>query len=170
MRGARGIEFGVDLPALPAIGLGGPNTQTSSSSSGDGWGIKDWGRFVGAWRKEEKEIQREAAKSLDTNRNETDQQRQKEADDAILKSSTDKLSAVFDWLVEQVPAPARLGPITMKSKVVEDAQKGIRSDAEKRGKKDGTQQERKRKNELATKLDLERFYIALSRKMYDEGL
>jgi triacylglycerol lipase len=28
----------------------------------------------------------------------------------------------------------------------------------------------RKKNELASKDDLERFYIALSRKMYDEGL
>jgi len=33
------------------------------------------------------------------------------------------------------------------------------------------QQEKKSaKNELATKMDLERFYVAMSRKLYDEGL
>jgi len=150
MRGARGIEFGVDLPALPAIGLGGPNAAASSSSfsSGDGWGIRDWGRFVGAWRKEEKKtLQRE------TNNN-TVREKELADDAAILKSST----AVFDWLVEQVPG--------LRGRMVEDA---------KKSKDDGGQQQSKtraktRKNELASKLDLERFYVALSRKMYDEGL
>ncbi len=64
MRGSRGIEFGVDLPALPAFGLGeaphptstcvrpvvGP-TSARTHAQGDGWGFGDWTRFVRAWKK-----------------------------------------------------------------------------------------------------------------------
>lgn len=66
MRGARGIEFGVDIPAIPAIGLGSLPLASSLSNltragthtngrtghvQGDGWGFGDWTRFVGAWKK-----------------------------------------------------------------------------------------------------------------------
>lgn len=65
MRGARGIEFGVDIPAIPAIGLGSlplasslsnlkrsvSGSPASASVQGDGWGFGDWTRFVGEWKK-----------------------------------------------------------------------------------------------------------------------
>ncbi|KAF7341981.1 Ubiquitin-related modifier 1 [Mycena venus] len=167
-RGARGIEFGVDLPALPSIGLGGPNATVSPG--GDGWGLMDWGRFVRAWKKEEK-IQRDAATAASghpqpaTAREE--EQLKKNTDDALIKNSTEKLASTFDWLVEQVP-------VGSKDKVVEDAKnrtaEGVaqmRGD-EKHMKEEG--KETRKKSELAKKEDLERFYVALSRKMYDEGL
>ncbi|KAF9562676.1 alpha/beta-hydrolase [Agrocybe pediades] len=80
MRGARGIEFGVDLPAIPALGLGTSPLASSTSNArgqaqarepaptarGDGWGFGDWTRFVGAWKKsreaEEKEKMGEKGK------------------------------------------------------------------------------------------------------------
>lgn len=182
MRGARGIEFGVDLPAIPSIGLGG-----SVQASGDGWGLKDWGRFVGAWKKAEN-IQREQEAAVqNTNSGQSraqNREHERQKDDDLVKSSTDRLSFVFDWLIDQIPAPQRLagkgkGPVDVvakskkidtsvsslklagKAEEVQDSEMKKRMDTEGRGRK---------VNELAAMEDLERFYVALSRKMYDEGL
>jgi triacylglycerol lipase len=167
MRGARGIEFGVDLPGLPGIGRVG-------NVNGDGWGLKDWGRFVGAWKKEEK-IQRDAAAASKTmgqgrmqvslTEKDREQERawQKAKDDAVIKSSTDKLSAVFDWLVEQMPL--NLGT---KGRVIADAEAGPGEEGNR------SLEIRKKRSlkasELATKTDLEKFYVAMSRNLYDVGL
>ncbi|KAF8208344.1 Alpha/Beta hydrolase protein [Mycena galopus ATCC 62051] len=148
MRGARGIEFGVDLPALPAIGLGGPNAAVNPG--GEGWGLMDWGRFVRAWKKEET-IQRESASAAPAREDATP------TPDA--KNSTEKITSAFDWLVEQVPVPG-------VSKGKEEVAQMQRD--EKHMKEEG--KETRKKSELAKKEDLERFYVALSRKMYDEGL
>ncbi|KAJ7481647.1 hypothetical protein FB451DRAFT_1555889 [Mycena latifolia] len=162
MRGARGIEFGVDLPALPAIGLGGPGNDNTGM---------DWGRFVRAWKKEEK-IQRDAAAA--SGQPQEQEQLKKNTDDALIKISTEKVSSVFDWLVEQVPVPPRLAS---KGKVIEDAKNRTEEDvAQMHGEVTEMQKHMKtevkdrKKTELATKVDLERFYVALSRKLYDEGL
>jgi triacylglycerol lipase len=158
MRGARGIELNVDLP----LGIG----SSHGSENSDGWGFRDWGKFVGAWKKQEQkeklgeEIRDETRAGLAaahrSRLSQTAQERdlERRQDDAVIKSSTDKLSAVFDWLVEQVPSPPKL---TAKDKSM--AQKE-------------TMQVKKKpvQSDLATKMDLERFYVALSRKLYDEGL
>ncbi|KAG6812104.1 hypothetical protein H0H92_004333 [Tricholoma furcatifolium] len=152
MRGARGIEFGVDLPAIPAIGLG---------ASATGLGLPDWARFVNVWKKEQK-VQADVAAAMDAGivaadvkpvDREEERKLERERDDAVVKSSTARLSAVVDWLTDQMPSPS-----LSKSQPVEGMQK--REDEETS----------KMKNELATKKDLERFYLALSRKLYDEGL
>ena len=233
MRGARGIEFGVDLPAIPAIGLGSSPHRTSSGSTptaqGDGWGFGDWTRFVGAWKKSKADDAAAAAKagnadnahrtspSLQPSSSETQKekrQREQLADDLVVKSTTDTLSVVFDWLIERVPAPKQIlgrpsnsttGTSTNTTKVngsteakvtLSDKEMGgvavsltagpssssstsnhspsspppssapasemkLRMEREDKGRK---------KNELASKDDLERFYVALSRKMYEEGL
>ncbi|KAI0312827.1 Alpha/Beta hydrolase protein [Amylostereum chailletii] len=112
MRGASGLELGNDLPPV---------------SGGDGWGLGDWGRFVRLLgraekrREQEKKDQREGKVGVRTTAGDTQA-------DAVLKASTDKLSAVVDWLVDQ------------------------------------------RKSDLEKDEDLERFYVALARKLYDEGL
>jgi triacylglycerol lipase len=228
MRGARGIEFGVDLPALPAIGLGGnsnpglssssPTTTTSSPHSpGDGWGFRDWGRFVGAWKREEKKRSDAAAAAVasavpmgnkETQRSQVDVAAARDDEEEVARSSTDKLSLVFDWLIDQIPAPqllvggkpAKGNGTTTESKVVEVEKDGggestmttrvlaermvvhtvagsgngttgrggeRTSEMKKRMDKEGLG---RKKNELASKADLERFYVALLRKMYDEGL
>ncbi|RDB19050.1 Lipase 2 [Hypsizygus marmoreus] len=180
MRGARGIEFGVDLPAIPSIGLGvstaghrTPSTNGNGKGNGgpDGWSFRDWGRFVGAWRKEEKIQQDAAARAAKDSASssaqptqstaaevESEREKQRDRDDAVLKSSTDKLSAVLDWLTEQVPLGNGRGKDKAKDLVKEREER----EREHEGKT--------RRNELATKKDLERFYVALSKKLYDEGL
>jgi triacylglycerol lipase len=79
----------------------------------------------------------------------------RERDDDVIKASTDRLSAVMDWIVEQVPSSSLLGKSRAEAKEELVQANSKRSDP---------------KQELKTKEDLERFYIALTRKMYDEGL
>ena len=164
MRGARGIEL--DLPLSP-LGIG----NLVGSERSEGWSFKDWGKFVGAWRKEEqtKKIEDEKQGDMRTghspvdasSRPQTNEERKREEEDhdAVMKSSTDKLSAIFDWLSEQVPAASKL---TSLSEASADIAKG------KDGKHEG--EEKATRSELATKMDLERFYVALARKLYDDGL
>ncbi|KAJ7057127.1 Alpha/Beta hydrolase protein [Mycena amicta] len=163
MRGARGLEFGVDLPAIPAIGLS--PSSNSSPSQGDGWGLMDWGRFVRAWKKEEKS-QRDAAASSPLK----EEQIKKKADDALVKGSTEKASSAFDWLLEQVPSVPLLGGAKSgKTQAVEDARRLTEAEVGALHG-DGKKEKMRKKAELASKADLERFYVALSKKMYDEGL
>ncbi|KAJ2985337.1 hypothetical protein NUW54_g10184 [Trametes sanguinea] len=84
--------------------------------------------------------------------------------DEVVKSSTDKLSAVFDWLVEQVPASRSLGARMRR----EDGSSGGASSQEDRDRDRSAK--RAERSDLETKKDLERFYVALCRKLYDEGL
>ncbi|KAJ7846377.1 Alpha/Beta hydrolase protein [Mycena olivaceomarginata] len=168
LRGARGIEFGVDLPALPVIGLGGPSA--TATPGGDGWGLIDWGRFVRAWKKEEK-IQRDTAASATSGHSQPAPagEELKNTDGAVIKNSTEKLTSTFDWLVEQVPGAPRLvskGKSEDTSIRTKEEVAQMRGD-EKHAKEEG--KETRKKSELARKEDLERFYVALSRKMYDEG-
>jgi triacylglycerol lipase len=143
MRGARGMELGVDLKA---IGGGGGN------NGGDGWA-----KLVGAWKRVERNAEVAAAHNSGdrTGRMPVRDREQERADEALIKSSTDKLSAVFDWLVEQVPVSRRgNGGKSFRDAVLEK-------------EREATEAKRK---DLDTKMDLERFYVALSRKLYDEGL
>jgi len=139
MRGARGIELGVDLKPGHVM---------------DGWTLPDWGRLVG-WKKEERVSEGvgvgvEGGKRKQRLRVNTKEEER--ADEALIKSSADKLSAVVDWLVEQVPAPR----FSSKAKADGETESAAKLEG---GRKD-----------LETKMDLERFYVALSRKLYDEGL
>ncbi|PCH40383.1 alpha/beta-hydrolase [Wolfiporia cocos MD-104 SS10] len=95
---------------------------------------------------------------------------EKEHADEAVKSSTDKLSAVFDWLVEQVPSPSTVNPLSSSSSPERDKEY-LKKAAADRGKKVAADKGKKvERHELATKEDLERFYVALCRKLYDEGL
>lgn len=132
----------------------------------DGWSLKDIGWFLKAWRKDEK-VQQEAIarlpQSSGTRQKEMEREREKERekDDAVVKASTDKLSAVFDWVTERVPSPPLLGTKNI-SAISESESKSIYNTISTRN--------HRKKNELESKEDLERFYVALSRKLYDEGL
>ncbi|PSR90289.1 hypothetical protein PHLCEN_2v4929 [Hermanssonia centrifuga] len=163
LRGARGIELSV---------WGGKEGDASSPT--EGWNLGDWGRFVRAWKKEEKKA-RDAGAAV-SNRQENDKdtemvkaKRVEESEagrdrgfaDDVVKGSTDKLSAVFDWIVEQVPSRDRVGgPSTSTSRSAEKELKEKERESKKIAEK----------SDLATKADLERFYVALCRKLYDEGL
>ena len=258
MRGARGIEFGVDLPAIPSIGLGSvlptsSKRDTPPTAQGDGWGFVDWTRFVGAWKmsksetatrdKDKTTTKSQDQTSLAQSQSQLQPQRQEHetpneesgperlaSDDDATRSSTDKLSAVFDWLIERVPAPNRMlsigsggdgngagdgdgdgrseakADLTRKEPELdmklENLEKQITdpvrdekelsalavshtvghgvssgtissstSTSEMKRRMDSEKASLKKKsNELGSKDDLERFYVALTRKMYDEGL
>ena len=156
VRGWRGsfMELNVDLPSL-SIPLG----EVAHRVGGEGWSLGDWTRFINVWRKQEKsaegELEMSTAISQVTNaitlsppRDTTrDDRRHRDQDDPVVKASTDHVSAVFDWIVEQ--APSHGGPSSSGSKV----------ESKKAPKKD-----------LATKMDLEKFYVSLTRRLYDEGL
>ena len=263
MRGARGIEFGVDLPAIPAIGLGSvlPTSfsrtlnNTPPTDQGDGWGFGDWTRFVVAWTKNKSEAatrdrvmtesqsqghHRDPEASLSSSQRQPQKHetpsvkcsRERLTDDEAVRSRTDTLSAVFDWLIERVPAPKRIlgvgssgsesgvnetkdtnrqsegkAGLTVKEREVvvknsESLEKqvtnpgwddnlkeasalavtytvshGLASSASTSSTSTRTSEikrrmdsDLKKPNELGSKDDLERFYVALARKMYDEGL
>ena len=147
MRGASVLDLNYDfssvsasIPSLP-IKLGGGNGR-----EGD-WGLLDWGKFVRVWRTEESNqvistqklstvVEREGFPAEDA----------KERENA-LKTSTDKVSAMLDWIVDQVPLTSKNGGET--SLVGKDES---------------------RKRDIASKEGLERLYVALSKKLYDEGL
>lgn len=144
MRGARGIEFGVDLPAFPAIGLGGPTSTKDRSTNEAAWG---W--LASAWRKEEtrrRDAEGSKAPASRASSTESSISPEREQEDDVITSSKEKLSAVLDWIAEQVPSTPLLG-----SKAKDEGQSA-------------------KKQELQSKEDLERFYVALTRKLYDEGL
>ena len=173
LRGARGLD--VDIPSIP-----GP----------DAWNLGDWGKFVRAWKREEKKAAREVGAGLSEQRvalaaaaagvgfeEERDprERRGKESmnADEVVKSSTDKLSAVFDWIVDSTPAKAALDPLSSSSPgSAEDGGGSTVAEKEREGEERGKAKSTKpaERNDLATKMDLERFYVALCKKLYDEGL
>ncbi|KAG1751068.1 alpha beta-hydrolase [Suillus lakei] len=153
IRGARGLEFNVDLSSVPL-------TSIAGRVSADGWALGDWSKFIRAWKKQEKgssggyEFAGAGGSSMSSSdprvsRGVREEMRKGGESDPVVKASTDKLSAVFDWIIDQVPSTNKSPPGDTSQK--QKAKKSV-------------------KNELASKLDLERFYVALSRKLYDEGL
>lgn len=184
LRGASGIEVDVDL-----------------KQSVRGWNNLDWSRFVRAWRKEEgdrkdRENKAGAASSaaakevfggqvlrpsplkLGANVPGLHEEQRHDGED-MLKSSTEKLSAVFDWIIDQVPStegiPSKLPSLPLlgiNSKSDEEKREEVkRKEKEKReGKREAAAKTGRRKSDLETEKDLERFYVALARKLYEEGL
>lgn len=170
LRGARGFEIGVDLP------WGSKEGESSAGDTGEGWSLGDWGRFVRAWKKEEKKARDAGAAVSEREESDrtrgTDKHRAKALDasakekergfvDDVVKASTEKVSAVFDWIVEQVPSR---GAENVPQPQTLSAALGAKEAREAEAQKDPV------KSDLATKADLERFYVALCRKLYDEGL
>lgn len=148
MRGASVLDLNYDLssvsasiPSLPGIKLSGGNGKDGE------WSLLDWGKFVRLWRTEEsKRMVSDQKRSTVIERDRLSVKDAQEREDA-LKTSTDKVSAMLDWIVDQVPLTSKeKGDI----KVVE--------------------KEESRKRDIANKEGLERLYVALSKKLYDEGL
>ena len=183
LRGASGIELSVDLPSVV----------------GDGWGLSDWGRIVrGLGRFEWRGTGIENAGGQRTQRaSEWPRGADRAADggdraalssDEGLRSSTDRLSAVLDWLVEQVPVGTRNGTsFAGDGKGGGGAGSGANNNKVQGGhgvdsaSKDGAAvaaaamhvarlNRRGGGVSLESRRDLERLYVALARKLYDEGL
>ncbi|THH12923.1 hypothetical protein EW146_g7241 [Bondarzewia mesenterica] len=141
LRGASGIEMGMEMPS---VGLGG------------GWGFGDWGRFTRAWTRADR-ARTTAAQEGGGNSKE----KEKEAE-YMLKSSTDRLSTVFDWLVEQVPMDS-LASLNLKSRVHQEAKERKEQGMETKEKRERKERKKQRKSDLESDKDLERFYVALTR-------
>lgn len=175
IRGARGIE--VDLPSVSVPGLrlglssgtgGGVNGgEEDEKAAGDGWSLTDWSRFAKAWKKEEKDsgvglkMAESGSEGASAESGRWRRPAIPEQADEVLKSSTDKLSAVFDWIAEQVPSPRSLPIPGLSSSPPSTSSDGVH---------EGTVRKQSEHSDLASKDDLERFYVALCRKLYDEGL
>lgn len=178
IRGARGIE--VDLPSIsvPSLRLGlssgtggSADDASAKAAAAEGWSLTDWAKFVKVWKSEENEkaVARAGMKTAEEGSSPSSsagevsgsaqgRMNAEQADD-VIKSSTDKLSAVFDWIAEQVPSPRSLPIPGLSSSApasTDDSEPARRKAEERR--------------DLDSKDDLERFYVALCRKLYNEGL
>lgn len=148
MRGASVLDLNYDfssvsasIPSLSGIKLGGGNGKDGE------WSLLDWGKFVKLWKTEESKRVVSDRKGLAvTERDGLFAEDARERENA-LRTSTDKVSAMLDWIVDQVPLTSK--------------EKGGTSAAGK---------EKLRKRDIASKEGLERLYVALSKKLYDEGL
>lgn len=101
---------------------------------------------------------------------ETENQRKDKEGDALLKSSTDKVSAMFDWVAEQTPSSLRGATSSESSddaRASKDTESG-RSFASKESRRIAVEKA-KEGDDQDLKFDLERFYVALTRKLYDDG-
>ncbi|KAH9171639.1 alpha/beta-hydrolase [Lactarius sanguifluus] len=120
----------------------------------DPWGFAvDWGRALG--------LRRDNTTTTTT----TTTTKEVTKDEAALRSSTDRLSAVVDWLVEQVPVASR-GAFSFAGAsdgAGTSPQWHLPSSASAPPKP-------KPRGDLESAHDLERLYVALARKLYDEGL
>jgi len=154
VRGSRGlgVDWTVDFGLSNVVKSTLPSIITDSKASadsgrGEAWSWRDWGRFVGAWRQEEDKRERRQGRSAPPALSAS-----ADGDDDVVKSSTDKLSAVFDWISEQ--APGSTPP----------AEKISKYEMEKK------RRETRAQKDPRPKFDLESFYVALTRKLYDDGL
>ena len=172
LRGSKGREVDVELASVSGSSIATPGTSSmggngsgvregdrGSGGAGDAWSLGDWTKFVGAWKKEEKSL-KNAGAAISSSEGEKAKERQERlkamneagANDEVVKASAEKLSAVFDWIVDQVPSRAsNPSPTTSQPPPSSSSSSSRRSD-------------------LSSKADLERFYVALCRKLYDEGL
>jgi len=148
MRGASVLDLNYDFPSVSVSMPSLSNIKIGGGNGKDGdWSLKDWGRFVKLWKTEETERMKSNQKpSITAGRERLSADDVKEREKA-LKTSTDKVSAMLDWIVDQVP-------LTSKEK----------------GETSAAGKEALRKRNIASKEGLERLYVALSKKLYDEGL
>jgi triacylglycerol lipase len=145
LAGLQAVSLAIPIPSLPE------------------W---DWSRWLGAWRRSgaAKQAENAAAAARDGGALAPAPAPAKDGRNDRKNDGGEKLSAFFDWVAEQVPADplARVsarftgGAGGTTPADVEAAAQGMKRAGER--------------NELATKDDLARFYVALCRKLYDEEL
>lgn len=174
LRGASGIEL---LDTSLASAVGGRDTG----------GFADWGRFVRAHGRAEGRGGAEGVQQAQGTSTSGWEDRtlspspssppSSAPSDEGLRWSTERLSAVFDWLVEQVPLASRNG-FSFAGEGDNKSGGGAgggagdkkREDATRWEKRDGDGDVDGKRGDLKSKEDLERLYVALSRKLYEEGL
>ena len=182
VRGASGIEI-LDADLASVVGRR------------DARVLGDWGRFVRALvRVEERGHAERVQQAQGTSASVAREDRalslssssppppspSSSSSDEGLRWSTERLSAVFDWLVEQVPIASRNGlPFAGDGNSKSSAGGcGAGGGAGGRKREGATRWEKKegcgdvdgKRGDLESKGDLERVYVALARKLYDEGL
>jgi hypothetical protein len=153
----------------------------------DAWGLADWGRLMRAHGRvggrgnaeSGQKAQRTRTSGWQEDKTSSSPSSMSSSDEG-LKRSTERLSAVFDWLIEQVPVGSRngfsfAGDGDSKSSGGGGGAGGgagdkKREDATSWKKKEGDGDADGRRGGLESKWDLERLYVALARKLYDEGL
>ncbi|KLO15953.1 alpha/beta-hydrolase [Schizopora paradoxa] len=166
IRGAGGlssVDWHVDL-SIPSV-VRNSLSDPFSTFGKEGWSWRDWGRFVGLWKREQERQEHERpddrsmpqSASLEAAKDVAS--RDSSVSDDVLKSSTDKLSAVIDWAFQQVPGTSSSksndpGSPSLKEQERVDERKAAEAQAK----------------DPRLKFDLEKFYIALTRKLYNEGL
>ena len=172
LRGASGIELlDVDLASV--------------GGSRDAWGLSDWGRFVRALGRVEERRAEGVQQAQGTSSRVAQEGRalrsssspppppSSSSSDEGLRRSTERLSAVFDWLVEQVPIASRSKLSFAGDGNSKSNGGGCGAEGGAGGKKrEGATSLEKREGygDLESKRDLERVYVALARKLYEEGL
>jgi triacylglycerol lipase len=155
LRGASGIELGVELPTVIS----------------DAWGLAYWGRITRALRR----VERRTAEDEEAGGREGQVggkggrkagETRTMSDDG-LKWTTDRLSTVFDWLVEQVPVASRnaFSFAGVSGRGSGAGGGGGDNEGEEMSRSPG-----RSRRDLESKQDLERLYVAIARKLYEEGL
>ena len=133
-----------------AGGFNGHAEWESEAKSKSKWSWSDWQSFLGDWRKgreNERAANREAYM-----RTEEEATRVLEKEDLVKNPGA--MSAVLDWVVDNVPGVSAMqSPLKM---VVEKALPLTSKNGDDKPK--------------PPKFNIERFYVALCRKLYDEGM
>ncbi|KZS93786.1 alpha/beta-hydrolase [Sistotremastrum niveocremeum HHB9708] len=168
MRGARGI--GQDWDFFSSSGLGkyvGWSKNIGKDRAKAGEGRNTEGK---AGRSEGKgNVNVEERGIVD---NGVESKGEREEREREIKASTDSLSAVVDWIVDHMPASSSgsSSSSSLSSSLSDSpsspSSKSSKSSTSATGRGEGG----KERHDLATKFDLERFYVALCRKLYEEGL
>ena len=73
-------------------------------------------------------------------------------------------------MIESTPAKAALSPFASLSSGSKTGDEGREEKDEKEARARAKSTKPAERRDLATKMDLERFYVALCKKLYDEGL
>jgi triacylglycerol lipase len=166
IRGARGLELDIDISSLQAVSLAIPSVSLRD------WDLRKW---LSGWRKDTgpggkteatetaqmEAIVRQVDPSAERPAGTVNAGGPTAASPSKSASSTEQLSAVFDWVAQHTPEVVKVSANVLGDKGA--SAQDLEATAQ------GTSRKGER-NELATKADLERFYVALCRKLYDEGL
>ncbi|KZV64141.1 alpha/beta-hydrolase [Peniophora sp. CONT] len=151
LRGAGGFELGEHL-SVPSLGL------VSNQFS---WLARAFGREAQEEQRSAEEKESEAARERALGDEGKAQEDQQSAD--ALRRSTERLSEMVDWIVDSVPTE-KIPTLSFTKDAVEKEQAEV--EREKKEKEENLRE----KGDLESDEDLEQFYIALARKLYDEGL
>lgn len=92
-----------------------------------------------------------------------------EIEDEIIRSSTEKVSAMIDWATEQVTTSLHLSGLTPTSLVTSSSSSSLAS-VQKKDRECIDVMKGKEAEDLRPKFDVERFYVSLCRKLYNDGL